>query len=83
MPSEMTDELAITEKSNTDLGSKLTNGLKHKSVSPAKTMKLLREFENLKPRSEQNFTAVYEKDMSSSEESSPMYQKWKKIKLLK
>ena len=52
-----------------------------RSVSPAKTMKLLRDFESIKPRSEQNFNSVYEKDMSSSEESSPMYQSWKKKKL--
>ena len=55
--------------------------LKPRSVSPVKTLKLLRDFENLKPRSEQNFTEPYEKDMTSSEESSPMYKKWKAVKM--
>ena len=51
-------------------------------MSPVKTLKLLRNIENLQPRSEQNFMEVVEKDMSSSEESSPMYQRFKQKKLV-
>lgn len=44
-----------------------------RSVSPVKTLKLLRMEENLQPRSEQNFVEPAEKDMSSSDESSELY----------
>ena len=46
-----------------------------------KTLELLRDLENLKPRSEQYFIETWEKDRSSSEESSPMYLKFKAQKL--
>lgn len=48
-----------------------------RSVSPVKTLALLRDLENLKPRSESCFIDPYERDRSSSEESSMMYQRFK------
>lgn len=50
-------------------------------MSPVKTLKLLRDIDALQARSEQHFYETVEKDMSSSEESSPMYQKFKKKKI--
>ena len=52
-----------------------------RSVSPVKTFKLLRDIEKLHTRSEQHFIEVVEKEMSSSEDSSPMYQRFRKHKL--
>ena len=48
-----------------------------RSASPTQTLKLLRGLEDLQPRSEQHFIETVEKDRSSSEESSPMYQQFK------
>ena len=52
-----------------------------RQTKPFQILGLLREYEGLKPRTEQYFHAPYEKDMSSSEESSPMYREWKIKKL--
>lgn len=49
-------------------------------MSPVKTLKLLRDIDSLQARSEQHFYETVEKEMSSSEESSPMYQRFKKKK---
>ena len=54
-----------------------------RSVSPVKTFALLRDLENLKPRSESCFIDPYERDRSSSEESSIMYQRFKAQKIAK
>jgi len=48
-----------------------------------KTLHLLRKIDSLQARSEQHFMETIEKDMSSSEESSPMYQRFKQKKLEK
>ena len=48
-----------------------------RSVSPVKTFKLLRDIEKLHTRSEQHFMEVVEKEMSSSEDSSPMYKRFR------
>ena len=54
-----------------------------RSVSPVKTFALLRDLEKLKPRSESCFIDPYERERSSSEESSMMYQRFKAQKFAK
>ena len=48
-----------------------------KVKSPLQVFKELREYENLKRVRDDEFTRKIERDCSSSEESSPIWRKWK------